>query len=794
MRTWLWVAFFAVGAAVTFLCLSVSSRLEQPEEKPGPGTRSKNPENGREEPRRSSGRIQPADANANNYQPRESDDEDALAAEEMLPQAKKPIELKLRNGRVNYAGAIAEMPDERYKGKRSFTVLSVQLDGGRTYQIDHTSRDLQAFLYLEDPDGNVLNENSSAYIGGLSRIVHRADKAGIYRIIATSLAGYRTGGFTCSIRVVNPAGVGKLPKGLPAWFHDLDTDGDGQIGLFEWREEGWDLAEFRHCDRNGDGFITPEEMRRHMKSPINLKLQNGRANYAGAIEEVEEATYKGKKSFKILQVQLEGGKTYQIDHASKDLQAFLHLEDADGNVLKEHSSPYIGGNSRIVYRAQRGGLHRIIATSLAGYRTGPFSCSIRVVNPAVAGLPQGLATWFEQLDKDDDGQIAFLEWRRSGKKLNDFHECDLNGDGFITPEEMLRHVKKPVELKLQNGRGHFAGTIEEMADERYQGKRAFRVLNILLEKGQAYQFDYVSSEFYAYLYLEDPDGNVVERNNSGGFGRNSRIIYRPRGTGIHRVIATSQDGVKSGAFTFSVRVVQGSAILTKNVPAWFKDLDKDEDGQVALQEWRSSGKKNLNDFGDYDLNGDGFFTAEEMLRVMNRPTELKLQNGQVHYAGVVEEKAEERYKGKKSFKVLNINLEGGRTFQIDHTSREFQAFLHLEDADGRPLMEHSSPTIGGNSRIVFRASKSGTYRIIATSLGGFRTGAFSFSVRVVSAASANLPQGLPPWFTVLDLDMDGQVGLYEWRMAGLNLNEFRKYDRNGDGLITPEEMLRQVKK
>jgi hypothetical protein len=53
--------------------------------------------------------------------------------------------------------------------------------------------------------------------------------------------------------------VGKLPKGLPDWFVRLDTDHDGQVGLYEWKEAGRSLDEFRKLDRNGDGFITVEE-------------------------------------------------------------------------------------------------------------------------------------------------------------------------------------------------------------------------------------------------------------------------------------------------------------------------------------------------------------------------------------------------------------------------------------------------------------------------------------------------------------------------------------------------------
>jgi len=51
--------------------------------------------------------------------------------------------------------------------------------------------------------------------------------------------------------------------------------------------------------------------------------------------------------------------------------------------------------------------------------------------------------------------------------------------------------------------------------------------------------------------------------------------------------------------------------LPKDFP--YASIDKDEDGQVSLYEWRNSGKS-VEEFLDRDLNGDGFLTAEEWLR------------------------------------------------------------------------------------------------------------------------------------------------------------------------------------
>jgi hypothetical protein len=56
--------------------------------------------------------------------------------------------------------------------------------------------------------------------------------------------------------------AGALPPGLPAWFSQLDEDGDGQIGLYEWRQAGWSIEEFQKLDHNDDGFLEPAEILR----------------------------------------------------------------------------------------------------------------------------------------------------------------------------------------------------------------------------------------------------------------------------------------------------------------------------------------------------------------------------------------------------------------------------------------------------------------------------------------------------------------------------------------------------
>ncbi len=53
-------------------------------------------------------------------------------------------------------------------------------------------------------------------------------------------------------------------------------------------------------------------------------------------------------------------------------------------------------------------------------------------------LPKGLPEWYDSYDKDKDGQVALHEWRKSGGDLGEFQKFDLNSDGLVTSDEILR--------------------------------------------------------------------------------------------------------------------------------------------------------------------------------------------------------------------------------------------------------------------------------------------------------------------------------------------------------------------
>src|SRR5262249_41467442 len=70
----------------------------------------------------------------------------------------------------------------------------------------------------------------------------------------------------------------------------------------------------------------------------------------------------------------------------------------------------------------------------------------------------------------------------------------------------------------------------------------------------------------------------------------------------------------------------------------------------------------------------------------------------------------------------------GTIYVIDMASKDFDTYLRLEDSDKKQLAENDDIAPDNlNSRIVFKAPKDDTYRIIATAFKG--TGAYTLTVR-----------------------------------------------------------------
>lgn len=79
-------------------------------------------------------------------------------------------------------------------------------------------------------------------------------------------------------------------------------------------------------------------------------------------------------------------------------------------------------------------------------------------------------------------------------------------------------------------------------------------------------------------------------------------------------------------------------------------------------------------------------------------------------------------------KRYEVTLSAGKTYVIDMISKKFDAFLRLEDEQGKQLAQDDDSGGGNNARLTFIPKVDGTYRIIATSYGG-GMGAFTLKIR-----------------------------------------------------------------
>jgi hypothetical protein len=107
-----------------------------------------------------------------------------------------------------------------------------------------------------------------------------------------------------------------------------------------------------------------------------------------------------------------------------------------------------------------------------------------------------------------------------------------------------------------------------------------------------------ASEFREYIRARMEQ---VQQAAEGGDGRGGR--GDPRGGSAPIQIAEEEE---------KRPVVYRSGKLPPNLPSWFRECDRDSDGQVALYEWRGTGRV-MDDFEPYDRNSDGFITAEEAI-------------------------------------------------------------------------------------------------------------------------------------------------------------------------------------
>lgn len=131
-----------------------------------------------------------------------------------------------------------------------------------------TSGDADRVFRVLDRDGSGVLE-AGEWTDHLRVNIRGADKDGNRRVDANEYRMYYAGRVTEAVEAATKAAAAKPGAAaggkLPTWFTALDTDGDGQIGLYEWRAGNRPVAEFTAMDLDGDGVLPPAEYLRFVR-------------------------------------------------------------------------------------------------------------------------------------------------------------------------------------------------------------------------------------------------------------------------------------------------------------------------------------------------------------------------------------------------------------------------------------------------------------------------------------------------------------------------------------------------
>src|SRR5262249_34275122 len=95
-------------------------------------------------------------------------------------------------------------------------------------------------------------------------------------------------------------------------------------------------------------------------------------------------------------------------------------------------------------------------------------------------------------------------------------------------------------------------TVADPKDRVRKGSH-HQVHEVRLQAGKQYVIDLVSTDFDAFLRLEDDSGNQLAADDDSGGGTNARLGIALLQTGRYRIIATSFKAGETGAYRLTVK-------------------------------------------------------------------------------------------------------------------------------------------------------------------------------------------------------------------------------------------------
>jgi hypothetical protein len=140
-------------------------------------------------------------------------------AEQGDTKEKKALKLEPGKGAAVKAELTKDDPQDKVRAGSHAKTYTVELKAGKSYQIDMVSqegnpRKFDPYLRLEDPDGMEVAKDDDSGGNFNARITYTAEKAGTYKIVATTFVAGMTGKYLLKVREASAAdaALGKLKQ------------------------------------------------------------------------------------------------------------------------------------------------------------------------------------------------------------------------------------------------------------------------------------------------------------------------------------------------------------------------------------------------------------------------------------------------------------------------------------------------------------------------------------------------------------------------------------------------------
>jgi hypothetical protein len=240
----------------------------------------------------------------------------------------------------------------------------------------------------------------------------------------------------------------------------------------------------------------------------------------------------------------------------------------------------------------------------------------------------------------------------------------------LSPTQPISQAAGDKKIEQAVEKGEFTSTT---ARDKVRSDCPAKLYSFALVEGRTYTIDLRSDAFDAYLRLEDSNGKIVAEDDDSGGGKtmhDARIVYKVPKSGTYTVVCTSYNASAKGPYTLTVV----------------------HDGQ---------GKEEKR---EYLLDVNGKLTKDD---------------------------PKDKGRGNIYCKTYKLEMKAKTTYVIELISKDFDAFLRLENSDGKERARDDDGFGEGlNARIIFNCDQAGTYVIYATSFEENATGAFNLRVYI----------------------------------------------------------------